>query len=144
MGQIDFATDERLGFEEFKEFLNRTDLEEQFPEGEFEARVSTLLRFTSITVTARDKGKLIGVALALSDFAYFAFLTDLALDRAYVGQGLGRRLLELAHETAGGVKKVSLVAISADDAMGFYEKCGMKADESLRVKWSKDADPDED
>lgn len=86
---------ERISAEEYIDFLKRTDLGLQYPKERFEERIAKLVRNVSISLTAReDGGKLIGVCFGITDFAYWLFLTDLGIDRAYVGQGIGRRLMK--------------------------------------------------
>ena len=45
---------------------------------------------------------LIGVLLGLTDFAYWLFITDLGVDRAYERRGIGSRLMRTVLEIAGG------------------------------------------
>jgi hypothetical protein len=37
----------------------------------------------NLVVTARDEGKLVGVARSLTDFLYVCYLSDLAVDATY-------------------------------------------------------------
>ena len=63
--------EERLTAEEYIEFLKRTDLGSQYPRERFRERIDTLVRRTSISLTARDAaGELVGVCFGITDFAY--------------------------------------------------------------------------
>lgn len=132
---ISYRLNEKLEFAEYREFLTRTDLGSQYPAERFEDRVRMLLARRSLAITARDEaGKLVGVAFGLTDFAYFLFVTDLGVDRDFVKQGIGRKLLETLRAAAGGAEDITAVAIANRDATGFYEKCGYETSSSLRWK----------
>ena len=93
----------RICAEEYIDFLRRTDLGSQYPKERFEERIATLVESVSISLVARNKeGLAVGVLFGLTDFAYWLYVTDLGVDRAYEGQGIGRRLMQTAHEMAGG------------------------------------------
>lgn len=118
---------ERLTAEEYIDFLKRTDLGSQYPKERFAKRISRLLENASISLTARnDEGTVIGVLLGLTDFAYWLYITDLGVDRNYERQGIGRRLMKKAHETAGGEKDIAVYLIANENAVPFYEKLGME------------------
>lgn len=118
---------ERLTAEEYIDFLKRTDLGSQYPKERFANRIARLLENASISLTARnDEGTVIGVLLGLTDFAYWLYITDLGVDRNYERQGIGRRLMKKAHETAGGEKDIAVYLIANENAVPFYEKLGME------------------
>ena len=118
---------ERLTAEEYIDFLKRTDLGSQYPKERFAERIPRLLENASVSLTARnDEGTVIGVLLGLTDFAYWLYITDLGVDRNYERQGIGRRLMKKAHETAGGEKDIAVYLIANENAVPFYEKLGME------------------
>ena len=89
--------------------------------------MSIVLENASIILTARnDEGTVIVVLLGLTDFAYWLYITDLGVDRTYEWQGIGRRLMKKAHETAGGEKDIAVYLIANENAVPFYEKLGME------------------
>lgn len=132
---------ERVTAAEYIEFLSRTDLGSQYPKERFRARIERLVRSVPISVTARDGGKLVGVCFGITDFAYWLFLTDLGVDRDYVRQGIGTKMLRLAHELAGGERDIIIFVDAHRDAIPFYKKFGMRdAAEILeydRVDWTQ-------
>ena len=76
-------------------------------EEEVHARIATLLEKASISLTARaDTGALIGVALGITDFAYWLFITDLGVVRDWTGKGVGRALVRELHRIAGGEENI--------------------------------------
>ena len=133
---------ERLSPDEYIDFLKRTDLGSQYPAERFEERIPVLLKNVNISLSARnEEGKLIGVLLGLTDFAYWLYVTDLGVDREYTHQGIGRGLMKTAHELAGGEKDIAVYLIAMDNAVPFYEKLGMeKADDVMRynhIDWTR-------
>ena len=119
--------EERISAEEYIDFLKRTDLGSQYPQERFADRIAKLVKNVSISLVARNEnGTIVGVLFGLTDFAYWLYVTDLGVDRAYTGQGIGRQLMKTAHEIAGGEKDIAVYLIANEDAIGFYEKLGMK------------------
>lgn len=132
--------EERLDADSYIEFLKRTDLGSQYPKERFRERIERLTANVSISLTARDSGKLVGVLFGLTDFAYWLYVTDLGVDRAYVRQGIGRTLMKQAHEIAGGEKDIAVYLIANSDAVPFYERLGMKQSEDVmaydKIDWT--------
>ena len=132
---------EKLNAEEYIDFLKRTDLGSQYPKERFRERIPKLLENASISLTARnDENRIVGVLLGLTDFAYWLYVTDLGVDRDYERQGIGRKLMEKAHEMAGGEKDIAVYLIANEQAVPFYEKLGMKkADDVMQynhIEWT--------
>lgn len=142
-------TRERLTAAEYVEFLTRTDLGSQYPKERFRPRIAKLVKNASISLIARnDERKIVGVCFAITDFAYWMFITDLGVDRDYERRGIGRRLMEKALEVAGGEKDIIVYTLPNENAVGFYEKFGMcRSDEVMelnRVDWTSFTVGDED
>ena len=132
---------ERLSPEEYIDFLKRTDLGSQYPKERFEKRVARLLKNATISLAARNEsGILVGVLLGLTDYAYWLYVTDLGVDRAYERQGIGSELMRTAHELAGGEKNIAVYLIANEEAIPFYEKLGMKKSDEVmeynRIEWT--------
>ena len=133
---------ERLTPAEYVDFLKRTDLGSQYPRERFEERIPKLLENVSVSLAARNEnGLLVGALLGLTDFAYWLYVTDLGVDRAYERRGIGRRLMKEALELAGGEKDIAVYLIANENAVAFYEKLGMEqADEVMKynhVDWTE-------
>lgn len=118
--------EERLSAEEYIDFLRRTDLGSQYPKERFEERIEKLVKTASLSLTAREGERLVGVLFGLTDFAYWLFVTDLGVDREFTHRGIGKALLQKAHEIAGGEKDVAVYLVANDKAIPFYEKCGFE------------------
>ena len=134
--------EERISAEEYIDFLKRTDLGSQYPKERFENRIAKLVNTVSISLIARNEsGTVVGVLFGLTDFAYWLYVTDLGVDRAYTGQGIGRQLMKTAHEVAGGEKDIAVYLIANENAVGFYEKLGMKKSVDVmqynKIEWTE-------
>lgn len=134
--------EERISVEEYIDFLKRTDLGSQYPKERFEGRIAKLVKNVSISLVARNEiGDVVGVLFGLTDFAYWLYVTDLGVDRAYTGQGIGKKLMKTAHEIAGDEKDIAVYLIANENAVGFYEKLGMKKSEDVmqynKIEWTE-------
>ena len=134
--------EERITAEEYTDFLKRTDLGSQYPKERFEERIARLVQNVSISLTARNEQEmLVGVLFGLTDYAYWLYVTDLGVDRDYTRQGIGKRLMKTAHQMAGGEKDIAVYLIANENAVPFYEKCGMKkADDVMQynhIEWTE-------
>ena len=134
--------EERLTAEEYINFLKRTDLGSQYPKERFEERISKLVNTVTISLAARNEnGLMVGVLFGLTDYAYWLYVTDLGVDRDYEGQGIGRRLMETAHDKVGGKKDIAVYLIANENAVPFYENLGMKkADDVMQynhIEWTE-------
>lgn len=142
MNQKISIAEERLTAEAYIDFLKRTDLGAQYPKERFAERIARLVKAVSISLVARNEhGMIVGVLFGLTDYAYWLYVTDLGVDRAYTGQGIGRQLMKTAHEIAGGEKDIAVYLIANEHAVGFYEKLGMKKSVDVmqynQIEWTE-------
>ena len=113
---------EFISASEYIEFLARTDLGKQYPKEDFVERVTVLVRNVQISLVARNsEQRIVAVCFGLTDFAYWLFLTDLGVDRGYVRLGIAKRLMEVAHQLAGGEKRIVQCCYANDKATAFYD-----------------------
>ncbi len=87
-------------------------------------RIGKMFSNANLICSAWDQGTLIGVARALTDDAYCCYLSDLAVDKAYQKQGVGKRLIETVRAALN--PQVSLVLLAAPEAMTYYPKLGFE------------------
>ena len=132
---------ESISAEEYIDFLKRTDLGSQYSKERFAERINKLVKNVNISLVARnEEGTAVGVLFGLTDFAYWLYITDLGVDRKYERQKIGSRLIKTAHEIAGGEKDIAVYLIANENAVPFYEKCGMKkADDVMQynhIEWT--------
>ena len=114
---IAYATEDYLGADEYSDVVRKSGLNRPLDD---RARVERFLKHSNLFVTAREDGKLIGLARSLTDFCFACYLSDLAVDRAYQGKGIGKRLIEETRKAAGGGQTTTLL-LSAPTAMTFYQ-----------------------
>ena len=126
--QFRYELEPSLKAEEFVDVLQRSTLAERRPVDEADT-IAGMLAHADIILTARDaSGLLIGISRAVTDFHYCTYLSDLAVDVAYQGQGIGRELVRRTHEAAG--LKTRLIMLSAPAARTYYPHIGMRQHES--------------
>lgn len=119
---IKYQIEETITAEEYTKVLIDSTLVERRPVGE-PKRIEEMLKHANLIVTARDNGKLIGVARSLTDFVYCTYLSDLAVAESYQKVGIGKELIKLTKEYS---IKAKLILLSAPKAVGYYPKIGMK------------------
>lgn len=120
---IVYRTDPDLSAAAFIDVLRRSGLAERRPVDDA-ARIETMLRNADLIVTATIAGQLVGVARSVTDFVYCCYCSDLAVDRAVQGRGVGRELLR---RTRAAVQPGALcLLLSAPGAVGFYETAGLE------------------
>jgi len=89
------------------------------------ARMEKMLQHGNLLITAWDGASLIGVARALTDFAFCCYLSDLAVDREYQNRGIGQALIGQVRSAIGDDSMLLLLA--APSAMAYYPKVGFEA-----------------
>lgn len=121
---ITYALERTLPVDEFINLLRRSTLAERRPVDDT-PRIVEMLQNADLIVTARTAhGLLVGVSRAITDFSYCTYLSDLAVDREYQRQGIGRQLMAKTHAEAG--LKTSLILLSSPQAESYYPHVGMK------------------
>jgi GNAT superfamily N-acetyltransferase len=127
MAEVTYQLEPGLSPAEFIDVLVRSTLAERRPVHDPEAMRGMLAK-ADVILTARVGGVLVGVSRALTDFAYCTYLSDLAVDRAYQRQGIGRELLRRTHEAAG--LHTTLILLAAPAAREYYPHVGMTRHDS--------------
>lgn len=125
---INYAIEPELKASEFIDLLVRSTLAERRPVSE-SARIEAMLRNAQVIAAARDTtGLLVGVSRAITDFSYATYLSDLAVDQAFQGQGIGRELIARTHVAAG--LDTLLILLAAPQARTYYPHIGMQPHDS--------------
>lgn len=83
-------------------------------------RIKKMIDNANLTITAWDGDRLIGISRSLTDFCYCCYLSDLAVDKKYQHQGIGKELIELTKKEIGD--NSMLMLLSAPGAMDYYPK----------------------
>lgn len=127
---LKFAVEPDLNVSEFIDVLRRSSLAERRPVDDH-AAMEGMLRKASLIVTARHHQLLIGVSRALTDFNFCTYLSDLAVDRQFQRQGVGRQLIRLTHLHAG--LHTTLILLAAPAARDYYPHIGMQRHDSCWI-----------
>jgi GNAT superfamily N-acetyltransferase len=122
MSEIIIQRDVYLSVRDFVDILRRSGLHERRPVDDL-PRIAAMLDCANLIVTARKDGLIVGVARSITDFMYCCYCSDLAVDREFQKQGIGKRLLEATKEALH--PEATLLLVSAPAAVSYYEHIGM-------------------
>ena len=121
MTDIAYRREDALPLSDFQLVLQASGLAERRPEDA--ARLQAMLTNADLIVTARTTdGAIVGVARSITDWSYCLYCSDLAVDRAFQGRGIGKALLAETARLAPAVTGFYL--LSAPKAVSFYEHAG--------------------
>jgi len=131
LADIVYAQEPGLDADEFIDVLKRSTLGERRPINDFQ-RIQRMVMEADIMLCARDgAGLLIGISRAITDFCYCCYLSDLAVDEAWQGKGIGKELIRRTHEIAG--PQSMLLLLSAPKPMTYYPHIGMEKAENAFI-----------
>ncbi|MFF2243845.1 GNAT family N-acetyltransferase [Arthrobacter sp. NPDC058130] len=83
------------------------------------------IQSSSHVVTARDeRGRLVGLARAISDDATICYLQDILVHPAFQGAGIGRALVEQVAARYQHVRQIVLITDNEPGQRAFYEALG--------------------
>ena len=83
-----------------------------------------MLKHANLMISAWDGEKLVGISRTLTDFAYVAYLADLAVDQEYQQQGIGKQLIEETKLKLG--PHCMIVLLAAPKANDYYPHLGFE------------------
>jgi len=83
-----------------------------------------MLKNANLIITAWDEEKLVGISRSLTDFAYVAYLADLAVDQEYQRCGIGKQLIEETKSRLG--PECMIVLLAAPKANDYYKHIGFE------------------
>lgn len=118
---IDYRVGDKVTPDEFEEVLRASTLGERRPVDDRQC-IEDMVKHANLIVTARQAGKLVGIARTLTDFSYCAYLSDLAVDQSAQKKGIGRELIRLTKDQLG--PKCTLILLSAPSATEYYPRIG--------------------
>jgi predicted N-acetyltransferase YhbS len=118
---IEYKIENDLSVEEFRMVLVNSTLGQRRPVNDPE-KLQKMLEHGNLIITARENNVLIGVSRSLTDFVFCTYLSDLAVDKLYQKQGIGRELIRLTKLASPEAK---LILLAAPAATGYYPKLGM-------------------
>ena len=120
---INYRDDALITAEQAIDLYKRSTLGERRPidnKQTFEA----MLKNANLTITAWDGEKLVGISRTLTDFAYVAYLADLAVDEQYQRSGIGKHLIKETKARLG--PQCMIVLLAAPKANEYYEHIGFE------------------
>ena len=130
MSELTYSADRRITAAQFIDVLNRSTLGERRPVHDVE-RIAAMLEHASLICTAWAGDLLVGVARSVTDFAYCCYLSDLAVDAAFQGRGVGTELLRV---TQGQLHPdAKLILLAAPKAREYYPRIGMETHDSAWI-----------
>lgn len=128
---LDYTLGRKVTLAQFRGVLERSGLAERRPMHDAEC-LQGMLDHANLIATCWAGDELVGIARSVSDHHYCCYLSDLAVDRAFQGQGIGTQLVELTRSALG--PNGSLILLSAPAAVDFYPKIGFEAHPSAWVR----------
>ena len=121
MGKVKFKVGQIPPIEQIIEVYNSSGLNRPTADA---ARIEKMYLNSNLVVTAWDKEKLVGISRSLTDFCYACYLSDLAVEKSYQKDGIGRKLIEITQLEIG--EKTTLILLAAPTAMEYYPKVGFE------------------
>ena len=100
--------------------LKRDLAQDDFDNGRTPDELERSFRASARVVFARDAGRIVGKARALSDGVCNAYVVDMWTHSAYRRHGIGRAMVEALLAPLGGQH----VYLLTDDRADFYAACG--------------------
>ena len=96
-------------------------------------RIARMFAASSLVISAWEAGRLVGVSRSLTDYSYCCYLSDLAVDKALQGRGIGTELIRRTQAVIG--EEVSLILLSAAGAASYYPTVGFQqADNAFIIR----------
>ena len=121
MSDIVYAREQDLSVDDYIRVVGNSSLGPTRPLADRE-RIAAMLAGANLIVTARLDGECVGLARALTDFAWVAYLGDLAVHNGFQGRGIGTGLLAHCKQVLGD--GVGIALFSVPEAVGYYDRLG--------------------
>jgi GNAT superfamily N-acetyltransferase len=121
MSAVVYAREQDLSVNDYIAVVGNSSLGPTRPLSD-RARVANMIAGADLIVTARLDGECVGLARALTDFAWVCYLGDLAVSNVHQGRGIGKGLLVKVKEELGD--GVGMALLSMPDAKPFYDRAG--------------------
>ena len=128
---IEYSSNRQITALQFIDLLNRSTLGQRRPVND-EQRIQKMLNHGNVLITAWENDLLVGVSRALSDFSFCTYLSDLAVDENFQHRGIGKKLIDITHETSG--PQTMLILLAAPAAREYYPKVNMERFEHCFVR----------
>lgn len=138
--KIEYKTNTPVSADQFVDLLRESTLGERRPVDD-RGCIEGMIEKSNLIVTAWSGDKLIGISRSITDFHYACYLSDLAVDKKYQNDGIGKKLQTITQDQLG--PKCKLILISAPDSDSYYEHIGftnnqrcwvLERDQRIRTK----------
>jgi predicted GNAT family acetyltransferase len=124
-----------LSVDAFIDLLERSTLAARRPVND-PKRIAAMLRHADLLCTAWDGAKPVGVARSVTDFSFCCYMSDLAVDQAYQGRGIGQALVRRTQAClAPGCRIILLAAPLAET---YYPRIGFSQHRSAWTLGARD------
>jgi predicted N-acetyltransferase YhbS len=120
---IDYRDNASITAKQAIDLYKRSTLGERRPVHNVQT-FEAMLKNANLTITAWDGEKLVGISRSLTDFAYVAYLADLAVDQQYQRSGIGKQLIKETKVRLGA--ECMIVLLAAPKANEYYEHIGFE------------------
>lgn len=96
-------------------------------------RIALMLKNADLLVTAWQKDKLVGICGTITDWAWCAYLADLAVFTDLKSSGIGKEMIAITREKIG--PQCMLILLSVPTALNYYPKVGFnKEDRAFSIE----------
>jgi GNAT superfamily N-acetyltransferase len=119
--EITYKVNVPITADQFITLLKQSTLSERRPVDDYQC-MQGMVENSNLIVTAWDGSRLVGVARSMTDFHYACYLSDLAVDKQYQKQGIGKELQVITQKQLGG--KCNLILVAAPLADSYYGYIG--------------------
>lgn len=119
--KVTYRINSSVSTDQFIDLLVSSSLAERRPINDREC-IEGMINNSNLVVTAWHGNKLVGIARSMTDLHYACYLSDLAVDKDYQKNNIGRELLKITQQQLG--PKCKLILIAAPAANSYYEHVG--------------------
>ncbi|MDQ0638263.1 N-acetylglutamate synthase-like GNAT family acetyltransferase [Pedobacter sp. W3I1] len=96
-------------------------------------RITLMLKNADLLVTAWQEDKLVGISRTITDWAWCAYLADLAVFTDLKSSGIGKEMIAITREKIG--PQCMLILLSVPTAFDYYPKVGFnKEDRAFSIE----------
>src|SRR5690606_9391050 len=119
---IEYKIESDISIDEFREVLINSTMGERRPIDDH-SQSDKMLQHANLIVTAKDNGIIVGVIRSLTDLVFCTNLSDLAVEKNYQKNGIGK---ELIRRTKLEAPQAKIILLAAPAATTYYPKIGME------------------
>ena len=119
--KITYKVNQPISTDEFISLLTASTLADRRPVDDREC-MEGMIKNSNLIVSAWDGDKLIGIARSMTDFHYACYLSDLAVDKSYQSNNIGKELQKITQKQLK--PKCKIILIAAPIANTYYEHIG--------------------